>query len=441
MAFRLDRTILKPLGNAGFLLSGRVAGAVMHLAALSLAARTLGPAKFGVLVLLYAVLRGAAELLKFKSWQAVVQYGTPIMARDDRAGLQRLLKFTLGMDLLSALVAAVLIALLGGFVLAAVSAATASGQIGDAEKFLYWLAPAMPFVLIAGTCGGVLRLFDRFDLIGARMVVPPAARVAGAAVLFATGASLGQFVILWSASLAAGGCVYLALAGYELRRRGLLRGLAPDLAGVARPAPGIWRFMAGTNGVSAVAVVQTQLGTIFAGVLLGPAGAGLYRVAKQVADVLWRPANRLLGSAIYPEFARRAARGQKRARRGLALTGAVVALGLALAMLGVLAGVGRPLLRLIGGQSFGAAYGVMLILAAAGVLAAALFPLEPLLLSAKRVGVTLATHVVAAIVYVAAAWTLTRLWGLEGLGVAFVAYVMVLGLAQLAALRARRRRR
>jgi O-antigen/teichoic acid export membrane protein len=66
------------LGNFGLLVRGRGIAAVMSFGATALMARSLGPAEFGMVVLIetYALL--ARGLFSFKQFQGIVRYGVPL---------------------------------------------------------------------------------------------------------------------------------------------------------------------------------------------------------------------------------------------------------------------------------------------------------------------------------------------------------------------------
>jgi len=66
------------LGNFGLLVRVRGIAAVMSFGATALMARSLGPAEFGMVVLIetYALL--ARGLFSFKQFQGIVRYGVPL---------------------------------------------------------------------------------------------------------------------------------------------------------------------------------------------------------------------------------------------------------------------------------------------------------------------------------------------------------------------------
>ena len=80
-------------GNLGLLLGGKAAAGLISLAYIALAARDLGPADYGVLILVHAYVMTVGGIIEFPGWHAVVRYGAQAMEAGDRPRLTRLLAF------------------------------------------------------------------------------------------------------------------------------------------------------------------------------------------------------------------------------------------------------------------------------------------------------------------------------------------------------------
>jgi len=132
----------------------------------------------------------------------------------------------------------------------------------------------------------------------------------------------------------------------------------------------------------------------------------------------------LLTPAIYPELARLTARRDKAARRTMVVRSAALAGGLSLLALTALAVFGKPLIGLVAGPDYTAAYATMVLLAVAGVIAAAAFPLEPLLISKGRVRPVVFAQTLALVVYATTLYVSCREYGLIGAGIAAIAYAV-----------------
>jgi len=146
------------LANAGKLLGGRAVNAGVSLAYTAVAARALGVQTFGILVLIHAFAQLIGDVVKFQSWQTVLQYGAPALTEGRRGDLHRVLRFTVMLDVVSGVVGALTgvgVALAFGAHLGW-TAAQGPAAAGYATSVIFMTAAA-PL--------GVLRLLDRFDLL------------------------------------------------------------------------------------------------------------------------------------------------------------------------------------------------------------------------------------------------------------------------------------
>ena len=79
---------------------------------------------------------------------------------------------------------------------------------------------------------------------------------------------------------------------------GLDRGVLHVLQVLAGPLsaglPGVWRFAGATNFSSSLDVAFTHIVTLAVGAVMGPAPAALWRIGRQVADGLAKPARLLI---------------------------------------------------------------------------------------------------------------------------------------------------
>ena len=99
--------VSRALRNFGVLMGGRAVGGVVSVVALTLVARLLGVADFGVLVLVHTTAVVVRGLLNFKPSDTVVRYGVTAFDERDVARLSSLLRFTLALDLTTATAATV----------------------------------------------------------------------------------------------------------------------------------------------------------------------------------------------------------------------------------------------------------------------------------------------------------------------------------------------
>jgi len=221
-------------------------------------------------------------------------------------------------------------------------------------------------------------------------------------------------------------------ASGELSRRGLLKAF-PWRGPLAAGMPGVWRFAWTTNLSATLDVAFTHVVTLVIGALVGPAQAAFWRVGRQVADAIAKPA-KLLVPALYPELARLRAGQGERVMWRLALHVGVLAGGVGLALLAVSAVAGRPLLALVMGPGFAPAADLMTWQVGAAVIGVFALPLEPMLISLGRPGSAVRVRIVVSVCYLAALPLIVQHFGLVGAGAALVCAAAALALGMLASL-------
>ncbi len=423
-----ERPLLhRVLQNAGVLLGGRAANAVISLGYMAVAARLLGVREVGVLILINAFAQLVGEVVKFNSWQTVLHFGSGPLAAGERDKVQQVVRFTLFLDVASSLV---------GVAIAVTAALLFGERLGwspaDSPKAALYCLTIL--VMASATPIGLLRLFDRFDLIAAQAPISSLVRLVGSGLAFLFAATLSAFLVVWAAG-PGGAFVYLAgTAIAEMRRRNLLAGFrwfgTPLTAGM----PKAWRFAWATNFNSSLDVAFTHTITIVVGALAGPAPAALWRIGRQVADALAKPA-RLLIPALYPVLARLQVSHGEHAMRRLALQVGVVGGVVGTARLRITVLVGKPLLTLVMGPAFAPAAAIMVWQVAAAVIGIWALPLDPMLVTLGRPGDSLKVRLVVAGALLAALPFMIDRFGITGAGASLVAAMAALAAGMLFMLR------
>lgn len=412
------------LGNAGILLGGKALNGVLSLGATAIAARALGVDQFGVLVLVHAYIQTIGEIAKFQSWQALLQYGTAPLDAGRISEFQRVLRFSLLLDVLSGV---------GGVVIALIGVLLVGSALG-------WTAETAPTVavyslvivfMVSATPTGALRLLDRFDLLAWQSAIDSWVRVIGAAVAWRLGAGLATFLAIWFVGQVVAFVFLFGAAWRTLRARGALDGFRLRASGSLTDGfPGLWSFVWSTNLNSTLALAFTHVSTLMVGALLGARDAALFRVAKQLGDAVAKPA-KLIVPALYPELARLAAAQDIVRLRRLVWQLALAAGGAASVLLLIAASIREPALRLIVGEEFVPAKDVLLWLLGASVVSLWALPLEPLLMSTGSAGAAFRMRLLVTIVYLPILYLATVNGGLTATGAASVIGALLLFLGQL----------
>ncbi len=393
--------------NAGLMLTGRVTTGLLSLGTLSLAAQGLGVEQFGILILIQTYVLVITALTTFQSWQAVIKYGADCLEGDDTASLQGLVKFTTLLD-----VAGVVFGSFVGYF----AAPYIGPYVGWSDEVISYAQPFSFLVLftMVATPTGLLRLYDRFDLLAVHTVVTPAVRFIGVGIAAFLSAPFWAYLLAYFIGGVAGGLYLLFLGWREFCRDGRHKGLDFSLRGLTKPHGGIWKFSIFSNLHASLQVVTQHMSTFLVGIVAGPAPAGLFKVGRDVATALTKPAE-LLNQSIYPEFARLGSRGSWDQFTYLILRGGALAAGAGTALLALAFLFGDPFLVFFFGAPFADAYLALVLLVASAVITISGFPMEPAIYAMGRPSIPLRIDVISILViFIPLLVVLTRLFGPTG---------------------------
>tara|TARA_R110001599_G_scaffold353815_1_gene598812 strand:+ start:59119 stop:60420 length:1302 start_codon:yes stop_codon:yes gene_type:complete len=398
------------LGNFAYLLRGRGLAAVMLLAATALMARALGPAEFGLVVLIhtYAVLvRG---LLNVKQFLAIVRWGVPALDAGEYTAIRRLVSICWRLDWLSCAVATVV---------AMALAPLLGPSLGMDQDQVIMLAAYCLILLATGnrTAIGILRLFDRFDVLGWKETIGPAIRLAGVLIAWWLDAPMEAYVGVFAVAFAVEE-LYLGWFGRREYKRQLGSLPAVDTSGRARMAEfsGLRHFLWITYWQSNVDLIPKHGSILLAGFLLGPAEAGLLRLARQFSTMLSKPAV-LIRQVIFPDLTRSWSQGSSDFKVIVSRTAMLAGcLGLVFVLGGYF--FGEYLLGALVGEEFIAAAPVLTLLLLASTFDLTAASLRSAAYAIGHAGKVLRLYAVSALVYVVLFIICTLEVGLIGSGIA-----------------------
>jgi len=399
------RSLLK---NVSYLAASRAVAAVAGIAILVFAGRGLGVTLFGMLILISSYAQAASGLSKFQSWQLIIRYGGAALTAGEPQTFKLATGFALALDLISGI---------AGMVIAMLLLPILGPWFKIPDQYL-WLA--MIYCLLLPTMGaatpiGVLRALDRFDLISWQGTTDPIARAILAGIAWWLGLPFPAYVAIWFVTNLGGDLYLWFLAWRELRRRDLLKGIRPTLN--PKQLPGAWKFAVNVNLTSSLMTAWGSIARLIVGGLLGPASAGLYRIAAGLADATQKPAD-LLAKAYFPEVMRMDLASKHPWR--LMLRGIVLATGFGLIAVSIVVVGGKALLAALLGPDFVPAYPVLLVMLGVPLLAMLSFPLPSMLYALDRPDAPLKARLVATVAYLAIVVPLTLRFDTVGAAVAFV---------------------
>jgi O-antigen/teichoic acid export membrane protein len=400
------RSLMK---NASYLAASRGIAAVAGIATLAFAGRGLGVTLFGMLILISSYAQAASGLSKFQSWQLIIRYGGAALTAGDSQTFKLATGFALALDLVSGFVgmaaAMLLLPILGPWF-----------KIPDQYLWLAMIYCGLLPTMGAATPSGVLRALDRFDLISWQGTTDPIARGILAGIAWWQGFSFPAYVAIWFVTNLGGDLYLWFLAWRELRRRDLLTGIRPTLK--PKELQGAWKFAINVNLTSSLMTAWGSIGRLIVGGLLGPASAGLYRVAAGLADSAQKPAD-LLAKAYFPQVMRMDLSSKHPWK--LMLRGIALAIGFGLVAVSIVVIGGKAILAALLGPDFVPAYPVLLVMLGVPLLAMLSFPLPSMLYALDRPDAPLKARLMATIAYFAIIVPLAHRFDTAGAAAAFVA--------------------
>jgi O-antigen/teichoic acid export membrane protein len=299
-----------------------------------------------------------------------------------------------------------------------------------------WIFCMVMLITIRSSPTGVLRLFDRFDSGAFAETMIPVGRMIGAALAWVLMPDVTGFLIAWGAAELLCAVSYWGLA---LRvGRGRLGNWRAGRALDARAEnPGIVGFLTATNLQTTLSSVGQQVAVLIVGLFVGPVGAGLYRLANQLANSLTKISS-LLSRSIFVELSRtHGSHGAealgtlfRRTNRLALLAGGVI--------IALIVTIGHPLLGLIAGKEFLPGYPLLLLLGVAACIDLVGVSYRPLLMATDRASLSLRITFIATALLLGMQAALLPLYGTIGAAsaniVASIVGFVMMGLASRRAL-------
>ena len=399
------------LKNFSVVLRGRGIAAAFSVSATGLMANALSATEFGLVILLHTYILVIRGTLNFSTFETIVRFGIPLKDSGDQAGLRSLLRSTMIIDLAAALLATA--------IAMAVAPLTLHFLHWDSEMAAWAAIYSLVILTTAnGTANGILRIYDRFDALSVQFTIAPALKFLMVATAWMLDAPKLVFIIAWGVAFSAGQ-IYLFVRGLiELRAHmsaGLWSGFR--LSEVREREGDFWKFIGIVYWQTNIDLLPKHVSVLLAGSMLGPASAGLFRLAREFSTVLAQPAV-MLREVLFPDLTRsfHAADGDIRT---VPFKTALIAGSAGLAFVVFSVFFGETLLKIVGEEYVAASTLLSLMLLAASFdLANA--PLRAAAYAMGRAASVLRIHILGIITYIALFFLLTPITGLIGPGLAII---------------------
>jgi O-antigen/teichoic acid export membrane protein len=400
----------------GKVLRGRGLAGVFAAVSTALTAHALPVEQFGLIILLHTYIKVVKGVFNFRTFESIVRYGVPLHDKGDEPQLKRLLRSTSLIDFSSSLAATVI-----GVAIVPLAASL----LDWSPQLTHWASFYALIMITTGvnTSNGILRLYDRFDALGVQYTIGPLVRMILVTVAWAMDGDMLMFLLAWGVAYCAGNLYMFARGLLELKSQlttPFWHGFHwRELFDHDRE---FWRFIGVVYWQTSVDLVPKQLSTLLAGNLMGPAAAGLFRLAREISTVLTRPAA-LLRDVLFPNLTR-SWEAEDAGFKKLPFRMSLIA-GSAGFLIAIFAWfAGESLLALIGDDYVPAAPLMALLLVAASFeLASA--PLRAAVYAMGKASTLLRIHILGIAVYIVLFYLVTRATGLVGPGIASIAASML----------------
>ncbi|MDB5713859.1 MAG: lipopolysaccharide biosynthesis protein [Sphingomonadales bacterium] len=338
--------------NIGHLLSGNMLNAAIMLVSASIAARSLGPHVYGIMVLVLSFCRTVERVVRFESWQPLIKYAAEPGTADDKHRLSQLYLYGLILDVGAAMLAtaaAVIIALLIG------------PLFGMSWENIALIAIYSLTILfnISGMPTAALRFSGHFRTIAYSQLSSNIMRVALAIVCGWYGWGVVAFVSAWAAAQIFGSLIFLFLGFRSLAIQQIPSPFMASARSLRTNFPGFLSFAWSSNLSMTLRTLSQEADSLLVGAFWGPAAAGYYYIARRLANVSQQVGGQIQ-AVIYPDVARMWAQGKIRQFRATTLQVQVIMGVFGLLMLAIGAVFGEWIIRLGPGGAYTDAYPLLL---------------------------------------------------------------------------------
>jgi O-antigen/teichoic acid export membrane protein len=334
------------------LLSGNFLNAAIMLVSVAIAARSLGVAAYGIMVMVLSYNRVVERLIRFESWQPLIRFAVQEEKEDSPERMARLYAYGLLLDIGAAALAACLTVGL---------ALSLGGRLGLSSLHVELVAIYAVATLfnVAGVPTAALRLSGQFKLLAYTQVIANLLRILFAGFCAVQGYGLIGFMVAWSAAQALGSLAVFAIGFRALRSMGIPNPFFASMRGLKKDFPGFFGFACSTNLSLTLRVITTEADSLFVGAVAGAPAAAVYYLAKRIAKVAVQIGAQVQ-AVVYPDVARMWVRGNVRGLRAATLQVQVALAGVGIAML-LGAYLFAPLLIRLGpGEAYRATYLLLL---------------------------------------------------------------------------------
>lgn len=403
------------------LVSGSSGNAILMLISTTIAARTLGPAAYGVLALVLTVGRLSERLLRFESWQPLIRFAASEDIAGDKKKMSELYLYGLFLDIGTALLASVLTMIVGYALM------TVIGLKPEHMPLLaiYAVAIAMN---IRGVPTAALRFDGQFRTLAYVQMLSSVLRLVLAGAGLFLGFSLLEFVIIWTVCQALDSLLFLWLGLRVIRKQGIPSPFRANPFGLKQKFPGFMSFAWSTNISGTLRTLTQEADTLLVSAFAGTAWAGFYHIAKRIAKVAQQVGS-MMQAVVYPDMARMWAQKDFTAFKSTIKRVQLVLGGVGVLFLAAFWLLGDWMMKVVFGPEFAQAYPLLVAQLLAVVLIMHAAPSRSALLAMNRPGFVLWVAIASTILFFVTAWITMPTYGALGANFAHIAFAILTAVA------------
>lgn len=314
-AWKEDKLLGRVLRNSGYLFSGNLATTIMGFMVASL----LGPGKYGALGIITTYATNVNRFLSFRMGEVIIRYAGEYLAHGERVKAAAVIKV--------AYLSEALVSLLAYSALALTAPYAANWLLKDASLsplFVYYgLMLLANFITESGTA--VLQLANAYRLQGAINVIQSFISLLYAIYVYFTGGGLVEVLTAYLIGKIVSG-LGTALAAIILTPRVVGADWFSAPLSRVKDWKEMLRFSVSTNLSGSLNLFFRDSDVLWLGYLVDSTGAGIYKFAMAVINVILMPVTPLI-QTTFPEIARDVARKQWHDLRRLLLRTSTMAFG------------------------------------------------------------------------------------------------------------------
>ena len=411
----------KVLKNAGVLLSGNMAANILGFISLAIFTQSQGAVIFGYYVLFLTFIEIIDKIFNFQTWQAFIKFATDFQVKNEKHNVVMLLKYSFLVDFISLMVATLVAFVLSFYAV----------EFFEIPQEFHPLLLFMTLTILFRSVEistGIFRLFDEFKiqakitfyaaafklilygLLASKVSIEPSFEA------FVYAAVFSQFITMIMKFVYAKKILNKnEIKLIDIIKEKINMPLMKELK--------IFSFVIYKNFSVSIRLISRQLDVVILGKLYSPEIVGIYKIAKEVANLIAKLTDPIY-QAIYPEFAKLIASARKVEAYKMAINISIYS-GLSALVFYILFIIfGKWGIPIAFGQDFIGAYEITLIYYIAILIAILSLPLVPLMDSIGLVKYTFRNQFYATVIYIIVVYPLISEYGAIGAGITYIIYYL-----------------